>query len=273
MQEEALAELDGASRCAATAARAVPVSDPEWHQGVVGIVAVAAQGPLPPAGVRVRARPATASCKGSGRSIAGFHLRDALDLVDQARARARSQRFGGHAFAAGLSLAEAGPARASRAPSRPSRASSSRRPTSPAAARPTATLAPGELDLRARAAPARPGVGPGLAAAALRRHVSVVAHARSSAASTRAHARRATASASRRSCSARRPAAARIRAVFRPEVNEWQGQRALQLTIEHWGPAPDGAGSQQPPPLRRRDVRGCDADDYIQVYCYIFIKT
>ena len=30
---------------------------------------------------------------------------------------------------------------------------------------------------------------------------------------------------------------ARIRAAFRPEVNEWQGLRTLQLTIEHWEPA------------------------------------
>jgi single-stranded-DNA-specific exonuclease len=29
----------------------------------------------------------------------------------------------------------------------------------------------------------------------------------------------------------------RIRAAFRPEVNEWQGVRTLQLTIEHWEPA------------------------------------
>jgi single-stranded-DNA-specific exonuclease len=30
---------------------------------------------------------------------------------------------------------------------------------------------------------------------------------------------------------------ARIRAAFRPEVNDWQGLRTLQLTIEHWEPA------------------------------------
>ena len=44
--------------------------------------------------------------RGSGRSIAGFHLRDALDLVSK-RAPGMISRFGGHAYAAGLSLPEA----------------------------------------------------------------------------------------------------------------------------------------------------------------------
>jgi single-stranded-DNA-specific exonuclease len=44
--------------------------------------------------------------RGSGRAIAGFHLRDALDLVAK-RAPGMISRFGGHAFAAGLSLPEA----------------------------------------------------------------------------------------------------------------------------------------------------------------------
>ena len=44
--------------------------------------------------------------KGSGRSISGFHLRDALDLVSK-RAPGLLTRFGGHAMAAGLTLAEA----------------------------------------------------------------------------------------------------------------------------------------------------------------------
>ena len=43
--------------------------------------------------------------RGSGRAISGFHLRDALDLVAK-RAPGTIRRFGGHAFAAGLSLAE-----------------------------------------------------------------------------------------------------------------------------------------------------------------------
>src|SRR6266446_7754412 len=45
--------------------------------------------------------------KGSGRSIAGFHLRDALDLVDKRRP-GLLERFGGHAGAAGATLRAAG---------------------------------------------------------------------------------------------------------------------------------------------------------------------
>ncbi len=74
-----------------------------WHQGVVGIVA---------SRVRERAeRPVIAfanadngELKGSGRSVPGFHLRDALDLI-ATRHPGLLIRFGGHAMAAGLSLA------------------------------------------------------------------------------------------------------------------------------------------------------------------------
>jgi len=43
--------------------------------------------------------------KGSGRSIAGFHLRDALDLLGK-RHPGLLKRFGGHAMAAGCTIAE-----------------------------------------------------------------------------------------------------------------------------------------------------------------------
>jgi single-stranded-DNA-specific exonuclease len=54
----------------------------------------------------VFARGADGRLKGSGRSIAGFHLRDALDLVAK-REPGLLARFGGHAMAAGCTLAEA----------------------------------------------------------------------------------------------------------------------------------------------------------------------
>jgi single-stranded-DNA-specific exonuclease len=53
----------------------------------------------------VFARASAGELRGSGRSIAGFHLRDALDLVAK-RAPGTITRFGGHAFAAGLTLRE-----------------------------------------------------------------------------------------------------------------------------------------------------------------------
>jgi single-stranded-DNA-specific exonuclease len=76
-----------------------------WHQGVVGIVAsrlkdrlhrpVICFAPAEEAGQPV--------LRGSGRSIQGFHLRDALDVVSK-RAPGLIRRFGGHAQAAGLSI-------------------------------------------------------------------------------------------------------------------------------------------------------------------------
>ena len=54
----------------------------------------------------VFARGADGMLKGSGRSIPGFHLRDALDLMAK-RCPALLRRFGGHAMAAGCSIDEA----------------------------------------------------------------------------------------------------------------------------------------------------------------------
>jgi single-stranded-DNA-specific exonuclease len=78
--------------------------DPAWHQGVIGILA----GRLKDRHHRpvvAFARGEDGELKGSGRSIAGVHLRDALDLVAK-RDPGLIARFGGHAAAAGLSLRE-----------------------------------------------------------------------------------------------------------------------------------------------------------------------
>ena len=75
---------------------------PDWHQGVVGIVAsrIKEQHHRP---TFVFAKEDEHFLKGSGRSIPGVHLRDALDLVDK-RCPGIIKKFGGHAMAAGLSL-------------------------------------------------------------------------------------------------------------------------------------------------------------------------
>jgi len=78
--------------------------DPSWHQGVIGILA---------SRVRERvhrptvcfARAEGGELRGSGRSIAGLHLRDCLDLVAK-RAPGLLLRFGGHAQAAGVTIRE-----------------------------------------------------------------------------------------------------------------------------------------------------------------------
>ena len=65
------------------------VFDADFHEGVVGIVASRLKDRFHrPTFVFAPARQARRELKGSGRSIAGFHLRDALDLVGQAPSRA-----------------------------------------------------------------------------------------------------------------------------------------------------------------------------------------
>ena len=78
--------------------------DPDWHQGVVGLVASRIKD-------RIRrpviafARNADGSLRGSARSVSGIHIRDVLDAV-AARHPELISRFGGHAMAAGLTIEE-----------------------------------------------------------------------------------------------------------------------------------------------------------------------
>ena len=85
---------------------ALVLFDADFHEGVVGIVAGRLKDRLHRP-TFVFARGSDGLLKGSGRSIAGFHLRDALDLVAK-RHPGLLVRFGGHAMAAGCTLAEDG---------------------------------------------------------------------------------------------------------------------------------------------------------------------
>ena len=87
---------------------AICVFDPDFHEGVVGIVASRIKDKLHRPTFVFAASQAPGKeheLKGSGRSIAGFHLRDALDLVAK-RYPGVLLRFGGHAMAAGCTIAE-----------------------------------------------------------------------------------------------------------------------------------------------------------------------
>jgi single-stranded-DNA-specific exonuclease len=84
---------------------ALALFDPGFHEGVVGIVASRLKD-LVHRPTFVFARGQDGLLKGSGRSIPGFHLRDALDLVAK-RYPGVLTRFGGHAMAAGCTLDEA----------------------------------------------------------------------------------------------------------------------------------------------------------------------
>lgn len=80
--------------------------EPDWHQGVIGILAsrVKERFHRP---VIVFADAGDGTLKGSGRSIKGLHLRDALDAVTKLQPDLII-KFGGHAMAAGLSIRQNG---------------------------------------------------------------------------------------------------------------------------------------------------------------------
>jgi single-stranded-DNA-specific exonuclease len=85
--------------------------NPDWHQGVVGILASRLKDRMHrpvicfAKGTEAGVNGPRPVLKGSGRSIAGLHLRDCLDLVAK-RAPGLILRFGGHAQAAGLTIGE-----------------------------------------------------------------------------------------------------------------------------------------------------------------------
>jgi single-stranded-DNA-specific exonuclease len=83
----------------------VALYEPSWHAGVVGLVASKLKERLhrPVISFAPASEDDTENLRGSGRSIPGFHLRDALAMID-ARQPGLIERFGGHAMAAGLSL-------------------------------------------------------------------------------------------------------------------------------------------------------------------------
>ncbi|WP_420476455.1 single-stranded-DNA-specific exonuclease RecJ [Noviherbaspirillum sp. ST9] len=80
----------------------ISVFDDSWHQGVIGIVASRLKDKFYRPTITF-APGGEGLIKGSGRSIPGFHLRDALDLVSK-HAPSVITKFGGHAMAAGLTI-------------------------------------------------------------------------------------------------------------------------------------------------------------------------
>ncbi len=106
MTDEAAAIL-AAVHTPQSAPAGVCMFDPGWHPGVVGLVASRIKERLHrPVIAFAPATDGADELRGSGRSIEGFHLRDALADVD-ALCPGLLTRFGGHAMAAGLSLPRA----------------------------------------------------------------------------------------------------------------------------------------------------------------------
>jgi len=228
--------------------------DAGWHQGVIGILA---------ARIRERIhRPVIAfalanegEIKGSARSIPGLHIRDVLDAV-AARHPGLISKFGGHAMAAGLSLPRF-------------RFSAFQLAFTEEVARhlgeddlhgeihSDGELAAGDFTLemaqQLRAAgpwgqgfpePVFDGVFEVVNRRAVAdKHLKLVLRAAPGAAPIEAIAFRALESASL-------PAWTRVRAAFRLDVNEYQGNRTLQLVIEQL----EGIGAELPVPLESADA-------------------
>jgi single-stranded-DNA-specific exonuclease len=212
--------------------------DAGWHQGVVGIVASRLKDRFHRPTV-IFARGGGGELKGSGRSIAGLHLRDALDLVAK-RAPGLIARFGGHAFAAGLSIAEADLPRF-----RTLFEEVAREALSPAqlcrVLETDGELVPDELDLDLARAMHDAVWGQGFDAPVFDGVFDVldqrIVGVRHSKLTLRGADAGGAATYTAMLFGHAEPLPGRIRAAYRPDVNEWNGNQTLQLTLAHWLPA------------------------------------
>ena len=232
MQEAALAAVESKARNAgATDAYTLCLYDPEWHQGVIGIVAGRLKDRYHRPAI-VFARGSNGELKGSGRSIAGFHLRDALDLATK-RAPGVITRFGGHAYAAGVSIGESGLERFAEVFE-----SIAREHLSPADLARTidsdGALAQGELGVELAAALRTQVWGQGFPAPVFDDTFSVLAQRTVGG----GHSKLSLARGGERfdailfrHADALPPS---IHAAYRPEINEWRGESSLELVIEYW---------------------------------------
>ncbi|MFA7387368.1 MAG: single-stranded-DNA-specific exonuclease RecJ [Thiohalobacteraceae bacterium] len=104
MQSQALNALSSVQLEEGALPTGLCVFDAAWHQGVIGILAARLKERFHRP-VIAFARSGVDEIKGSARSISGLHIRDCLEAV-ASRNPGLIQKFGGHAMAAGLSLAE-----------------------------------------------------------------------------------------------------------------------------------------------------------------------
>jgi single-stranded-DNA-specific exonuclease len=230
MHEQA---LDGLDATVADDRYSLCIYRPEWHQGVVGIVASRLKDRFHRPTI-VFARAGAGELRGSGRAIAGFHLRDALDLVAK-RAPETIARFGGHAFAAGLTLSEPALPRFSAEFERVAREW-----LSPAVLRPTietdGELDPADLTVGlAQEIEARVW-GQGFPGPIFDSEFSVLEQR----AVGEKHLRLVLTGGGRR-CDAMLfnepgPLPERIHAAYRIEINRYQGLTSPQLIVEYWEP-------------------------------------
>lgn len=104
MQAQALAAVRGLGPLAEGGRAGLCLYDAAWHQGVVGLVASRVKDHTGRPVIAFAPSGDGETLRGSARSIAGVHVRDVLDSVAVAHP-GLIQRFGGHAMAAGLTIA------------------------------------------------------------------------------------------------------------------------------------------------------------------------
>jgi single-stranded-DNA-specific exonuclease len=212
----------------------ISLYDPSWHQGVVGILAG-----------RVKERyhrptfafaPSGAGeIRGSGRSIAGLHLRDALDRVAK-REPDLLLRFGGHAAAAGLTLHAAdftrfaesfeGVARELLSPAQLARAVET-----------DGSLESAYLDLGLAQLLDRQVWGQGFPQPLFCDEFEVLAQRVVGEKHLKLKLARAGRTVEAMHFNSLDPLPPSVRAAYRLSVNDFNGMQNLQLVIEHWEPA------------------------------------
>jgi single-stranded-DNA-specific exonuclease len=234
MQEQALALVGDIDVETLAAQASICIAHADWHQGVVGIVASRLKDRFHRPTI-VFAPGNAGELRGSGRSIRGFHLRDALDAVTKEDATL-VERFGGHAMAAGLTIAEDKLVAFTAAFDRVARAQLSAADLA-SQVESDGSLAAEEITLALAETLERPVWGQGFPAPSFDDAFAVTgqrivggSHSRLSLA---LDGRTFEAMLFRHATQL----PSRIRAVYRPEVNRYQGLAALQLTILHWEPA------------------------------------
>ena len=231
MHETAMARLEALD---AGEGYSLCLFDETWHQGVIGILASRLKERLHRP-VIAFARGNNGEIKGSGRSIATLHLRDALDLVTKQQP-GLIIRFGGHAAAAGLTLHEADFARF-----RDLFESVVQAMLTPAdLLRVIATdgpLASPLLTLDTAYTLERAVWGQGFPAPTFCDTFEVLQQRTVGGRHAKLRLRKDDGEFEAMLFAHAEPLPARVRAVYRIGVNEFNARRSLQITFEHWQPA------------------------------------
>jgi single-stranded-DNA-specific exonuclease len=228
MQDQALALLDGIQ---VADGASLTLFDPAWHQGVVGLLASRLKERHHRPTI-IFADGGDGLLKGSGRAIPGLHLRDALDAVDR-RHPGLILKFGGHAAAAGLTLRRESLATFIAAFEQVARDSL----TAADLEKQIETdgeLSPAECTLENAEAMRNAVWGQGFPAPAFHGEFSVQSQRLVGEKHLKLRLSGAGLSADAILFFHDTPLPERIQAVYRPEVNEWNGAKSLQFNLAHW---------------------------------------